>query len=346
MGLVVEDDGWRIPDEVWVQMAPLLPPRPSHPLGCHNPRVPDRDAMNAILLVLRTGMQWNALDATGICSCSSAYRRFREWAEAGVFLEFWRRGLLAYDDQRGAGRADHERDHDPDQDEGEVVGCAAEVGGGCILERPRDEEVDQEVDQPVQEVEADRESVRGEDRVVAAREGEQRRRSRRTRPGDRHGSRSVRRRPRGVSRSRERAAPGGGRGPARGARLHRGRANGSDRRAAAGSARRATHVRTQAAGSFRRARVDPLARDLFQLELLLECPDSPFGIAPTGKSQPREEDKVVAPGEAEVEGALLGEGGAETAAGLDLACRMAADGDAAARRRQRSRDATQDGRLA
>jgi transposase len=57
--------------------------------------------MNAILLVLRTGMQWNALDATGICSCSSAYRRFREWADAGVFLELWRRGLLAYDDQHG-----------------------------------------------------------------------------------------------------------------------------------------------------------------------------------------------------------------------------------------------------
>jgi putative transposase len=57
--------------------------------------------MNAILLVLRTGMQWNALSATGVCSCSSAYRRFREWAEAGVFLEFWRRGLLAYDEQKG-----------------------------------------------------------------------------------------------------------------------------------------------------------------------------------------------------------------------------------------------------
>jgi putative transposase len=101
MGLVLEDDGWRIPDQVWAQMEPLLPARPSHPLGCHNPRVPDRDAMNAILLVLRTGMQWNAFGATGICSCSSAYRRFREWAEAGVFLEFWRRGLLAYDDAKG-----------------------------------------------------------------------------------------------------------------------------------------------------------------------------------------------------------------------------------------------------
>ena len=97
MGLVVEDDGWRISAELWAQMEPLLPARPSHPLGCHNLRVPDRDAMNAILFVLRTGCQWNALNGTGICSSSSAHRRFLEWAEAGVFLEFWRRGLLAYD---------------------------------------------------------------------------------------------------------------------------------------------------------------------------------------------------------------------------------------------------------
>jgi transposase len=101
MGLFWKDDGWKIPDELWTLMEPLLPPRPWHPLGCHNPRVPDRAAMNAILFVLRTGCQWNALDATGICSCSSAYRRFREWLEAGVFLEFWRRGLLAYDERKG-----------------------------------------------------------------------------------------------------------------------------------------------------------------------------------------------------------------------------------------------------
>src|SRR5438034_1626293 len=97
MGLVVEDDGWRIPDQVWMQMEPLLPERPTHPLGCHNPRVPDRDAMDAILLVLRTGMQWNALHATGICSSSSAHRRFQEWERAGVFAEIWRQGLLEYD---------------------------------------------------------------------------------------------------------------------------------------------------------------------------------------------------------------------------------------------------------
>ena len=101
MGLVDRDDGWRIPEWLWERIEPLLPERPSHPLGCHNPRVPDRDAMNAILLVLRTGMQWNALDLTGVCSSSSAHRRFQEWRAAGVFHEIWRQGLLEYDEQVG-----------------------------------------------------------------------------------------------------------------------------------------------------------------------------------------------------------------------------------------------------
>src|SRR3990172_5611253 len=101
MGLVTKNDKWKISDEVWEKMKPLIPPGKKHRLGCHNPRVPDRDAMNAILFVLRTGCQWNALDATGICSCSSAYRRFREWEQTDVFLELWRQGLIAYDELRG-----------------------------------------------------------------------------------------------------------------------------------------------------------------------------------------------------------------------------------------------------
>ena len=95
MGQMIQDSGWRIPDDLWEQMIRLLPPRPRHPLGCHNPRVPDRAAMDAIFFVLRTGSQWGALSATGICSKSSAHRRFTE--EAGVFHEFWRQGLLSYD---------------------------------------------------------------------------------------------------------------------------------------------------------------------------------------------------------------------------------------------------------
>jgi len=88
---------WRLPDELWERIVPLLPPRKPHPLGCHRPRVEDRQAMDAIFFVLRTGCQWNALHATGICSSSSAHRRFHEWTAAGVFLALWESGLMAYD---------------------------------------------------------------------------------------------------------------------------------------------------------------------------------------------------------------------------------------------------------
>jgi transposase len=102
MGLLQPNDGWRISDALWEKMEPLLPvPEDHHPLGCHRKRVSNRAAMNGILFVLRTGCQWNALNGTGICSSSSSHRRFQEWTAAGVFEEFWRQGLLAYDELVG-----------------------------------------------------------------------------------------------------------------------------------------------------------------------------------------------------------------------------------------------------
>ena len=95
MGLIKPDDGWQLPDELWQQMAPLLPARKAHPLGCHNPRVSDRSAMNATVFVLRTEAQWNALNATGICLSRPALQRFQEWVQTGIFEEFWRLGLLS-----------------------------------------------------------------------------------------------------------------------------------------------------------------------------------------------------------------------------------------------------------
>jgi transposase len=92
---------WRIPDEWWARIEPLLPPRKAHPLGCHRPRVEDRKAMDAIFFVLRTGCQWNALQNTGICSSRSAHRRFQEWAAADVFLALWQQGLTAYEALQG-----------------------------------------------------------------------------------------------------------------------------------------------------------------------------------------------------------------------------------------------------
>ena len=81
--------------------AVVLAERPSHPLGCHNPRVADRDAMDAILLVLRTGMQWNALNATGICSSSWPIGGFRSGWRRAVFEAFWRQELLGCDELKG-----------------------------------------------------------------------------------------------------------------------------------------------------------------------------------------------------------------------------------------------------
>ncbi len=46
-------------------------------------------------------MQWNALNVTDGCSSLAAHRRFQEWEQAGVFHEFWRQGLLDYDEVVG-----------------------------------------------------------------------------------------------------------------------------------------------------------------------------------------------------------------------------------------------------
>jgi len=94
-------DKWRIPDALWEKIEPLLPPGKPHPLGCHNPPVPARTAMNAIFFVLRTGCQWNALNTTGICSSSAAHRWFQTWTAAGVFRKFWALGLQEYDELKG-----------------------------------------------------------------------------------------------------------------------------------------------------------------------------------------------------------------------------------------------------
>ncbi len=95
------DDGWRISDELWARIAPLIPPGKPHPLGCHNPRVADRAALDAILFVLRTGCQWEALNATTLCKKSSAHRRFQEWEAAGVFAQLWEAALKEYEELHG-----------------------------------------------------------------------------------------------------------------------------------------------------------------------------------------------------------------------------------------------------
>ena len=94
--------GFQISDELWEALEPLIPEHVNtHRFGGGRPRVPDRTCANGIFYVLRTGCQWKALDATGICSGSTAHLRFQEWVAAGVFLELWRVGLERYDELKG-----------------------------------------------------------------------------------------------------------------------------------------------------------------------------------------------------------------------------------------------------
>ena len=76
-----------LPDALWAQIAPLLPPEPLKPKG-GRPRVSDRAALTGILFVLKTGIPWEYLPAEMGCgSGMTCWRRLRDWYQAGV----WRR---------------------------------------------------------------------------------------------------------------------------------------------------------------------------------------------------------------------------------------------------------------
>jgi transposase len=93
---------YRVSDELWKKIEPLLPKhKNTHRFGGGRPRVPDRQAMDGIFFVLRTGCQWNALNETGICSSSTAHLRFQRWTGAGVFQRLWAMGLKDYDELQG-----------------------------------------------------------------------------------------------------------------------------------------------------------------------------------------------------------------------------------------------------
>jgi transposase len=74
-----------VPDALWSRIAPLLPAPPPKPKG-GRPPVPDRAALNGILYVLRTGIQWKHLPtALGFGSGSTCWRRVLAWQRARVW---------------------------------------------------------------------------------------------------------------------------------------------------------------------------------------------------------------------------------------------------------------------
>lgn len=86
---------WEVSDEFWERVRPLIPPTPSHAKG-GRPRLSDRAAFEAIVYVLRTGIQWNALPKEAGAS-STVHDRLQEWERAGFFRALWQAGLSEYD---------------------------------------------------------------------------------------------------------------------------------------------------------------------------------------------------------------------------------------------------------
>ena len=90
---------FRVPDELWEIIVPLLPEEPEKPKG-GRPRESDRKMMDAIFYVLKTGCQWKALPRC-MGAPSTVHDRFQEWREAGVFKKMWQKGLDIYDEVTG-----------------------------------------------------------------------------------------------------------------------------------------------------------------------------------------------------------------------------------------------------
>ena len=89
-----------VADAIWAAIEPILPiPADEHPLGCHNPRVPDRVCFRGILIRLVTGSSWVDIEAIMNFEVSDTTLRTRrdEWIAAGVFDHLEAEARAGYD---------------------------------------------------------------------------------------------------------------------------------------------------------------------------------------------------------------------------------------------------------
>jgi len=86
-------------DAVWQSFAAYLPKRghTNHPLGCHRPRISDRDCFEAILFRLVTGCSWDVAGRLGKGGETTLRRRRDEWVAAGAFQHLVEEAIKAFD---------------------------------------------------------------------------------------------------------------------------------------------------------------------------------------------------------------------------------------------------------
>lgn len=84
-------------DPIWDQFSELLPEKEvEHPLGCHNPRIPDRVVFDKLVQVLVFGCAYERI-ADESCSATTLRRRRDEWIASGVMGRLQQIVLDAYD---------------------------------------------------------------------------------------------------------------------------------------------------------------------------------------------------------------------------------------------------------
>ena len=85
-------------DPIWDQFAELLPEKKvEHPLGCHNPRIPERVVFDKLLVqVLLFGCAYERI-AEESCSATTLRRRREEWIASGVMGRLQQIVLDAYE---------------------------------------------------------------------------------------------------------------------------------------------------------------------------------------------------------------------------------------------------------
>ncbi len=89
----------RVVNAAWAAVEAYLPERPAdtHPLGCHRPRIADRDCFEAILFRLVTGCSWDVAGRLVRGGETTLRNRRTEWLAAGVFDRFCAEATAAYD---------------------------------------------------------------------------------------------------------------------------------------------------------------------------------------------------------------------------------------------------------
>jgi transposase len=72
-------------DDQWARIAPYLPSQPPSPKG-GRPRADERECLEGILWLLRTGARWQDIPVD-LPSGSTCWRRLQEWAGEEVLRE-------------------------------------------------------------------------------------------------------------------------------------------------------------------------------------------------------------------------------------------------------------------